>query len=90
MRKQDYVYIMANSVNTVFYTGVTSNLIRRARQRKNKLVEGFTKRYNLIKLVYYEIFDVIEDAIISEKHIILDFKIYQIYYNARLLRNISQ
>ncbi|KKT90593.1 MAG: Excinuclease ABC subunit C [Candidatus Jorgensenbacteria bacterium GW2011_GWA2_45_13] len=60
---------MANKVNTVLYTGVTSNLPRRIYEHKNKVVEGFTKRYNIIKLVYYEIFDDPETAIRREKQI---------------------
>jgi len=60
---------MANKVNTVLYTGVTSNLPRRIYEHKNKVVEGFTKRYNITKLVYYEIFDDPETAIRREKQI---------------------
>ncbi|OGS17363.1 MAG: excinuclease ABC subunit C [Elusimicrobia bacterium RIFOXYA2_FULL_50_26] len=69
MTKQYYVYFMANASNTVVYTGVTSNLIKRIYEHKNKLVEGFTKRYNIHKLVYYEIFADIENAIKREKQI---------------------
>ncbi len=69
MNKRGFVYIMSNPVNTVFYTGVSSNLIQRVYQHKDKQVDSFTKRYNLIKLVYYEIFDSIENAIIREKQI---------------------
>jgi len=60
---------MANKINTVLYTGVTSNLPRRIYEHKNKVVEGFTKRYNITKLVYYEIFDDPETAIRREKQI---------------------
>lgn len=52
--KTYFVYIIANTYNTVFYTGVTSNLGKRIYEHKNKLVEGFTKKYNVWKLVYYE------------------------------------
>ena len=68
-QKQYCIYIMANKINTVLYTGVTSNLPRRIYEHKNKVVEGFTKRYNITKLVYYEIFDDPETAIRREKQI---------------------
>ncbi len=69
MNKQAYVYIMTNKRNTVLYTGVTSNLIKRVYEHKEKLVEGFTKKYNIEKLVYYEVFDDITNAIMREKQI---------------------
>lgn len=50
-----YVYILTNWNNKVMYIGVTNNLERRIYEHKNKLVEGFTQKYNLNKLVYYEI-----------------------------------
>ncbi|OGZ98325.1 MAG: excinuclease ABC subunit C [Candidatus Sungbacteria bacterium RIFCSPLOWO2_12_FULL_41_11] len=67
--KQGFVYIMTNPRSTVLYTGITSNLIRRIYEHKNKLIEGFTKKYNATKLVYYEIYDSIEVAIQREKQI---------------------
>jgi putative endonuclease len=67
MDKQYYVYILTNDYNTVLYVGVTSELIRRVYEHKNKLVEGFTKRYNINKLVYYEACESIEGAIGREK-----------------------
>ena len=60
---------MTNNANTVIYTGVTNNLQKRVYEHKEKLVEGFTKKYNVIKLVYYEQFDNIVDAIEREKQI---------------------
>jgi putative endonuclease len=69
MKKGGAVYIMANRNNTVFYTGSSSNLVKRAWQHKKKLVEGFTKKYNIIKLVYYEVFDSIEEVIKRERYI---------------------
>ena len=60
---------MTNKSNTVVYAGVTSNLEKRVYEHKCKLVDGFTKRYNINKLVYYEIFDHIQDAISREKQI---------------------
>jgi putative endonuclease len=67
--KHSYVYILANSSDKVLYTGVTSNLIKRVYEHKEKIVEGFTKRYNIDKLVYYKVFDDIESAIEREKQI---------------------
>ena len=54
MTKQGYVYIITNKNNTTLYIGVTSNLIKRIWEHKNKVAEGFSKRYNLNKLVKYE------------------------------------
>ena len=64
-----YVYILSNKNNTVLYTGVTNDLGRRCHEHKNKLVKGFTEKYNVDKLVYYEIFDYINLAIKREKQI---------------------
>lgn len=52
--KQYYVYILTNQTNKVLYIGVTNNLVRRIYEHKSKLVEGFTKKYDLKKLVYFE------------------------------------
>ncbi len=67
--KQYYVYILTNKVNTVFYIGVTSNLIKRIYEHKQKFVEGFTKHYNVDKLVYFEVSNDIESAIKREKQL---------------------
>jgi putative endonuclease len=64
-----FVYIITNKNNTVLYTGVTSDLIKRIYQHKNKTVKGFSKKYNLEKLAYYETFYDPETAIIREKQI---------------------
>lgn len=64
-----YVYIMTNYKNTVLYTGVTNNLKKRVYEHKLKLVDGFTKKYNVNKLIYYEIFNDINNAIAREKQI---------------------
>ena len=69
MNAQYFVYIMTNKWNTVLYTGVTNNLIRRVYEHKEKIIGGFTKRYNVTKLVYYEVFEDIENAILREKQI---------------------
>jgi len=60
---------MTNKNNTVLYTGVTSNLKRRVYEHKEKLFEGFTKKYNVTKLVYYEVCPDAQSAIIREKKI---------------------
>ena len=69
IQKQGYVYIMTNVANTVLYTGITSNLQKRIYEHKEKLIEGFTKKYHVTKLIYYEIFNDIESAILREKQI---------------------
>ncbi|WP_059175621.1 GIY-YIG nuclease family protein [Thermodesulfovibrio aggregans] len=69
MSKKGYVYIMTNPANTVLYTGVTSDLKKRVYEHKNKLADGFTKKYNVVKLVYYEVYENITDAIMREKQI---------------------
>ncbi|MBI3399763.1 MAG: GIY-YIG nuclease family protein [Deltaproteobacteria bacterium] len=69
MYKQYYIYIMTNKNNTVLYTGVTNDLKRRVYEHKEKLVEGFTKKYNVAKLVYYEISEDVRSAIMREKQI---------------------
>jgi putative endonuclease len=67
--KAGFVYLMTNKMNTVIYTGVTSNLQKRIYEHREKIIDGFTKKYNVNKLVYYEVFDSIEDAILKEKQI---------------------
>ena len=70
MKQRVYcVYILTNRTNNVLYTGVTNNLKKRVYEHRSKLVEGFTKRYNISKLVYYEVFDTSYDAISREKQI---------------------
>ena len=69
MSKQYYVYIATNKVNSVFYTGVTNNLTKRMYEHKNKLIVGFTSKYNVNKLVYYEVFNRPTEAIMAEKKI---------------------
>ena len=62
-----FIYILASKKNGTLYVGVTSNLVKRTYEHKNNMVEGFTKKYSVHLLVYYEIFDQIEDAISREK-----------------------
>ena len=68
MGKQYYVYIMTNKSRTL-YTGVTNNLERRVYEHKHKLLDGFTKKYNITRLVYYEATTDIQSAIAREKQI---------------------
>jgi putative endonuclease len=67
--KHYFVYILTNKRHTVLYTGVTSDLKKRVYQHRMKLVPGFTSRYNVNKLLYYEIFDDAYTAISREKQI---------------------
>lgn len=66
--KQYYVYIMTNNSRTL-YTGVTDNLVRRVYEHKSKLVEGFTRKYNITRLLYYEITSDVRAALCREKQI---------------------
>jgi len=64
-----YVYLLTNWNNKVLYTGITNNLERRLYEHKNNLVDGFTKKYNINKLVYYEQTKNVKSAIEREKQI---------------------
>jgi putative endonuclease len=64
-----YVYMLTNWNNKVLYTGITNNLERRLYEHKNKLVEGFTTKYNVNKLVYYDYTSDVSSAIAREKEI---------------------
>jgi putative endonuclease len=65
--KHSYVYMMTDSSNTYLYIGVTSNLLKRVNEHKTHVVDGYTKKHNCIKLVYYEVFLDIYMAIQREK-----------------------
>lgn len=67
MRKQYYVYVLASKNNGTLYIGITSNLIKRVFEHKNKCVEGFTGEYDVDKLMYFEIYGDVQDAITREK-----------------------
>lgn len=67
--KNGYIYIITNEHNSVYYIGVTSDLPKRIWEHKNKVVEGFSKQYNLTKLVYFESADSIVTAIEREKYL---------------------
>ena len=69
MEKQYCVYIMTNKLNTVLYTGMTGYLEGRVFQHRQKEIKGFTKKYNVTKLVYYEVFNDPQSAIAREKQI---------------------
>ncbi|HEY9169355.1 MAG TPA: GIY-YIG nuclease family protein [Lutibacter sp.] len=67
--KKSYIYFMANKNNTVIYIGVSSNLLKRVYQHKTKAFKGFTSKYNCDKLVYFEEFEDINQAIVREKQL---------------------
>ena len=67
--KHGYVYIMSNEPHGTLYIGVTSDLIRRLYEHKHGLIEGFTKKYNLKRLAYFETYESIEAAIAREKQL---------------------
>ena len=69
MLKTYYIYILTNYTNTTFYIGVTNNLQRRINEHKNKIIEGFSNKYNLKKLVYLEEISDINVAIKREKQL---------------------
>ncbi len=70
IEKKFYIYIATNKNNTVLYTGVTKSLIKREGEHGNKIFSNsFTAKYNINKIVYYEVFDYIQDAILREKQI---------------------
>ena len=69
MEKQGYVYLLTNKINTVIYTGVTSDLKKRVWEHRNHLAEGFTNKYKTTKLIYYEICTSVISALEREKQI---------------------
>jgi putative endonuclease len=69
MNEQYFVYILTNAHNTVLYTGITNDLMRRVYEHREKLIPGFTKRYNVSKLVFYEANDDVGESIAREKQI---------------------
>ena len=69
MKEQAFVYILTNKYNTTLYIGVTSNLEKRIYEHKNKLFDGFSKKYSLNKLVYYEVTESVIAAIEREKYL---------------------
>ena len=69
MGKQPAVYILASKRNGTLYVGVTTNLVKRVWEHKNNLVEGFTKKYGVHQLVWYELYESMESAIMREKRL---------------------
>ena len=69
MTKQYYVYILTNKSNKVLYIGVTNDLERRICEHRNEMVDGFTKKYNLNKLVYFETTTHVRSALEKEKQL---------------------
>ncbi len=69
MSKKGYLYILASGRNGTLYVGVTSDLVRRIEEHRQKLVDGFTREYDVTNLVYFETFGDISDAIVREKQI---------------------
>ena len=67
--KNYYVYIVTNKPRGTLYIGMTDNPVRRGYEHRNGLIDGFTKKYNLKKLVYFEVFNRVEDAILREKRL---------------------
>ena len=85
MEKNFYVYILASRRNGTLYVGVTSDLIKRVWEHKHKVVEGFTERYDVNKLVYYEQFPDVEHAIRREKR----FKKYNRKWKTDLIEKVN-
>ena len=79
--RQFYVYILASRPGGAIYVGVTNDLVRRVYEHKNGLVQGFTKRYGIDQLVYFEVYDTAYQAIQREKNI----KHWPRVYNIRLI-----
>lgn len=67
--QQSFVYILTNKYRTTFYTGVTSNLLKRLNEHYNGVASKFTKKYNVKDLIYFEVFSDIEQAIAREKQL---------------------
>ena len=83
--KQPCVYIIANRHDTTLYIGVTSNLVHRIYQHRNKLISGFSQQYNLTKLVYFELHQTLESAITREKRL----KKWQRKWKERLINDLN-
>ena len=67
--KNYYIYIITNKPKGTLYIGMTNNLVRRGYEHRDGLIDRFTKKYNLKRLVYFEVFNRVEDAILREKRL---------------------
>ena len=67
--RQYYVYVLANRIGGTLYIGVTNDLVRRVHEHRMKLADGFTKKHRVARLVYFEVFDDVENAIVREKRL---------------------
>jgi putative endonuclease len=85
MTKKGYLYILASRRNGTLYVGVTSDLVKRIEEHRQKLVEGFTKKYDVTNLVYFETFENIRDAIAREKQI----KEWKRKWKAELIQSVN-
>ncbi len=84
-KRSFYVYILANRIGGTLYIGVTNDLIRRVAEHKLKLVKGFTKKYSVGMLVYFEQFEDVENAIKREKQL----KKYNRAWKVRLIEELN-
>lgn len=80
-----YVYILASKRNGTLYIGITDNLVRRVYEHKNDLLEGFTKKYKVHDLVYYEQYQDVNEAILKEKQI----KKWKRYWKIKLINKFN-
>jgi putative endonuclease len=83
MNRQPAVYVLASKKNGTLYIGVTSDLVKRIWEHKSNLVEGFTKRYGIHQLVWYELHETMETAIEREKRL----KVWKRKWKVRLIEN---
>jgi putative endonuclease len=83
--KQYYIYIFASRKNGTLYIGVTNNLYRRVQEHKDKKIKGFTQKYNLTKLVYYEIYFDICSALEREKNL----KKWKRHWKLKIIENVN-
>ncbi len=85
MRKQYYLYILASKKNGTLYVGMTNDLVRRIQEHHSRAIKGFTEKYMVHRLVYYEVYDSPEEAIRSEKNI----KAWQRAWKIRLIETVN-